>query len=459
MSQLWLRRHAESQWNRQRRIQGGRRTPGLSREGMNEARRWAASLVGEIHITAIWSSDLDRARHTAAPAARVLGLPVTTTPLLREVGAGVLEGLTHDEARSAYPAAYRVWTSRGDLDEIPGAEPGDALQARALAFLALVGGPDAVPGTHLAVAHGALLRCIVNTCTARHRTTPVEVAHGFVHRVSEPWNRLMPRNLNHPWRDPAYRIGSYLVKMATRVAVEGLDQYLAVRAAIAGALGSPPVLAAGADPTSDRVIFVRRFVEGSTVDHRVRSDDEWRLHRLYQSANRATSMAARNDGHLLSVADRVEAVLSGPDSDARRGLRRLVSDSRVRALIEKRCGVSDFDLHRDNTVRTPAGELVKIDFDSLCTGPHLWPEACALVGASALYPPGGDAARPHTWLHTHDSVHAAELRILMTIRMLLGLSFFVTGRRSRGGLRARAYAALYRQALDAFVPEAGWRTW
>ena len=42
---------------------------------------------------AVWSSDLSRARDTALAIAKLAGIPVRTTPLLREMGLGEWEGL------------------------------------------------------------------------------------------------------------------------------------------------------------------------------------------------------------------------------------------------------------------------------------------------------------------------------------------------------------------------------
>ncbi|WP_432170282.1 histidine phosphatase family protein [Streptomyces sp. 1222.5] len=133
---LTVRRHAESVWNAQARIQGDIASPPLTAAGAAGAGQWATGLTDDTGIRTIWSSDAARARSTAAAAGRRLGLPVTCTRLLAEVGAGVLEGLTHAEAARTLPEHHRVWEARGDLDATPGAESGD------LAFT----GRDGQPG-------------------------------------------------------------------------------------------------------------------------------------------------------------------------------------------------------------------------------------------------------------------------------------------------------------------------
>lgn len=70
----------------------------LNEEGREQAQRIAKRLAAlDPAIDAVWSSDLQRARHTAEAIASPLGLSVTTTPTLREIGLGDWEGLTAED--------------------------------------------------------------------------------------------------------------------------------------------------------------------------------------------------------------------------------------------------------------------------------------------------------------------------------------------------------------------------
>ena len=55
-------------------------------------------------MTAVYSSPLVRALHTALPLARKLGLEPVLVPDLREIDFGELEGLGHPELEERYPA-------------------------------------------------------------------------------------------------------------------------------------------------------------------------------------------------------------------------------------------------------------------------------------------------------------------------------------------------------------------
>src|SRR5262249_11100970 len=137
------------------------------------------------------------------------------------------------------------------------------------------------------------------------------------------------------------------------------------------------------------VFTVRRYVAGHTLAPRIGVDEEWQLHRFLEGVNHgiARAVTAPGTARLPSLGERIARVLCGAETEATPALRRLLAHSRVAALINRCERVSDFDLHRDNVVRTGAG-LVKIDFGGLCVGPRHWPDACALLGASALYPAG-----------------------------------------------------------------------
>ena len=65
MTDLLFIRHGETDWNRQQRFQGQIDVP-LNATGMAQAARVAERLAADRH-DALFSSDLQRARETAAP--------------------------------------------------------------------------------------------------------------------------------------------------------------------------------------------------------------------------------------------------------------------------------------------------------------------------------------------------------------------------------------------------------
>jgi broad specificity phosphatase PhoE len=85
-----LVRHGETDWNVDGRLQGWTDIP-LNATGREQARLAATELAG-LPVGAIFSSDLSRARDTAAAIAAALGLDVIVDRELRERNYGVAEG-------------------------------------------------------------------------------------------------------------------------------------------------------------------------------------------------------------------------------------------------------------------------------------------------------------------------------------------------------------------------------
>ena len=83
MATLILARHGETDWNRDGRWQGHADRP-LNELGREQAGALAATLADE-PVAAVYSSDLRRARDTAAIVARTHGLGVEVDPRLREI--------------------------------------------------------------------------------------------------------------------------------------------------------------------------------------------------------------------------------------------------------------------------------------------------------------------------------------------------------------------------------------
>ena len=153
MSRLYLVRHGESEWNAEGRLQG-QADPALSAAGREQAQALAA-IVAQLGPARVVSSDLTRARDTAALA----GHPeAPTDPRWRERTLGDWE--TYLEREVATPeqmAAFR----RGELTP-EGGETWPQFQARvagALEELATAG------GDWLVFTHGGCVRAAVSHVT------------------------------------------------------------------------------------------------------------------------------------------------------------------------------------------------------------------------------------------------------------------------------------------------------
>jgi probable phosphoglycerate mutase len=104
-----LLRHGQTEHTPERRFSGRNDLP-LSRTGRAEAEA-AAARVAELGIEVVVASPLRRTHETAEIVAASLGLPVTFDEDLVELDFGALEGLSGEEARTAYPLAVRRFLS------------------------------------------------------------------------------------------------------------------------------------------------------------------------------------------------------------------------------------------------------------------------------------------------------------------------------------------------------------
>jgi probable phosphoglycerate mutase len=149
-TQILLLRHGQSSWNAEGRWQGNADAP-LSPKGIHEARE-AAALLGT--FDAVFSSDLQRARHTADLIAGELGIgPVIIAREFRERSAGEWTGLTRHEIEQGWPGALAT----GHRPE--GFEPEAEVFDRALLAVALVHRTTPA-GTALVITHGGLIRAL-----------------------------------------------------------------------------------------------------------------------------------------------------------------------------------------------------------------------------------------------------------------------------------------------------------
>ncbi|RKS73858.1 putative phosphoglycerate mutase [Motilibacter peucedani] len=112
---LW--RHGRTEWNADERFQGQTDVP-LDGTGREQARTAARLLTG-LRPSVIVSSDLVRARDTAAALAELTGVPVDTDPGLRETFAGSWQGLTGAEIAAVDAESWEAWVAG-----VPDARPG-----------------------------------------------------------------------------------------------------------------------------------------------------------------------------------------------------------------------------------------------------------------------------------------------------------------------------------------------
>jgi broad specificity phosphatase PhoE len=162
MTELWLVRHGQTDWNIAGRYQGQADIP-LNEAGIQQANQAATKLVGKT-FSALYSSDLSRAYRTAKIISISVGLPVRIDQRLREINQGAWEGLNYKQVVARFSPKEELSIEDITNERAPGGESIYQVAERmklAADDIAAQHNGDAV----LVVSHGlaiATLICLAN---------------------------------------------------------------------------------------------------------------------------------------------------------------------------------------------------------------------------------------------------------------------------------------------------------
>ncbi len=184
MTLLYLVRHGETDWNRERRIQGSTDIP------LNDTGRAQAAATGQLLARRQWdgviASPLGRALETASIIAAQAGLAnPTTNSALVERNYGTAEGMTGTEIDALYPPGT----------DVPGRESREEVTARVVPALCAIA--DANPGKSLiVVSHGGVIRAVLNS--VEHGAYDEPIRNGSVHSFRHVDGELQLIAFNDP---------------------------------------------------------------------------------------------------------------------------------------------------------------------------------------------------------------------------------------------------------------------
>lgn len=163
--EIYLFRHGETDWNKQRRLQGQSDVP-LNAFGIELAEKTAKALAQEGTVfDRVFSSPLSRALETARILAGGRDIPLETDKRLMEMNFGVYEGGEFDPPKTdpSHPL-YNFLCKPECYVPSAGAESFEEVMGRARAFLQEKILPlEGSCGTVLVTAHGAFNRCLLRT--------------------------------------------------------------------------------------------------------------------------------------------------------------------------------------------------------------------------------------------------------------------------------------------------------
>ena len=153
-TRLCLVRHGETAWNAAHRVQGQLDVP-LNAVGLAQAQAIARALAQE-KFDVIYSSDLQRARQTAAPLAALLSKEVLLDEALRERHYGIFQELTYAEVKVRFAEDYARFARRDPDFSFRSGESLKDFSERSIAAVARIA--DRHPGQSVLVfTHGGVL--------------------------------------------------------------------------------------------------------------------------------------------------------------------------------------------------------------------------------------------------------------------------------------------------------------
>lgn len=185
MTNFFLVRHGETDWNLVGRIQGSTDIP------LNETGRAQAQATGEKMQGRRWdviiSSPLSRAMETASIIAKAVGLP-EPTPIadIVERHYGEAEGMTGPELEAFYP----------NDTPVPGRETREAVKERVISALHSIA-KENLGKNVIVVAHGGVIRAVLQSTTG-HAFFGERITNGSVHSFHHSDDGLQLVQFNDP---------------------------------------------------------------------------------------------------------------------------------------------------------------------------------------------------------------------------------------------------------------------
>ncbi len=134
MTTIYIFRHGETEWNKEKRFQGHLDIP-LNEEGKKQAIGLKDQLE-KLAPQAVLSSDLKRAVMTTTLSLEELDIPIYYSDQLREANLGEAQGKTQDEVKEIWGEdVLREWFRGGPDFKFPGGEPKRIASARARKYI------------------------------------------------------------------------------------------------------------------------------------------------------------------------------------------------------------------------------------------------------------------------------------------------------------------------------------
>lgn len=202
-TEVYLVRHGDALPAAEDIIAGDYDAQSLSELGRQQARA-VGERLRDVHLAAVYSSPIGRARETAEAIAAAQGLAVGIEPDLREVGLGVIgpdlsADLPPEETLKRIKDALHeiavVAVTTGTWESLAGAEPSAELRARLVAVVRRLAGAHA--GERIAlVSHGGAINAYLAAVLGIRRDYFFPTANASISALRVKGERAMLLSLN-----------------------------------------------------------------------------------------------------------------------------------------------------------------------------------------------------------------------------------------------------------------------
>ena len=155
---IYITRHGETEWNREKRMQGRKDSP-LTVKGIEDARRLKQRLE-HIEFDGIYTSPLGRAMETAEIIRGHRKLEIERISDFMEMDFGDWEGRTVEEIEKSYGEKYRTFWHRPEMYETIGGESFQEMLKRVQGGLNLIIKNAEKEDNILLVAHAVVIKSI-----------------------------------------------------------------------------------------------------------------------------------------------------------------------------------------------------------------------------------------------------------------------------------------------------------
>lgn len=347
MIKLLIIRHAQSEGNKNKIIQGRTKSYGLSQYGIESAEKYAKENAVEFsNCDYCLSSPAKRCLDTIKHINKSLDfqMPVVITNMLEEMNPGILGDLSHNEASKKHPFEYKVWLARGDLDEIPMAESGNQLQARALAFITICT-TSYQSKTLLVSTHAGFMRCLVNTICNNQRNTPVNISNIRINQQNIPDDFLTSKRIYKGANSSVYKFelpdNCYALKLANGFLS---DSTISREIQLSEAGIIPPLYYISNIDLENKYCIVSKFMPNK-MEHG--SLDNEAILQMADLVVKSRNIIGANDTAAYTLSDKIyDYIKLSKDEDVE-----TINEIINRYYTFKDDEVCLYDLHRDNFVK------------------------------------------------------------------------------------------------------------